>query len=76
MGNKAGLNWDLTAKQSFYLLREIYNLNHVDCEQRVNELSELMSVTHVLDVPVRKLSLGERMKLELRNMDLSGCQPL
>lgn len=65
MGNKAGLNWDLTAKQSFYLLREIYNLNRDDCEQRVRELSELMSVTHVLDVPVRKLSLGERMKLEL-----------
>ncbi|MCX6713615.1 MAG: ATP-binding cassette domain-containing protein [Candidatus Vogelbacteria bacterium] len=65
MGNKAGLNWDLTARQSFYLLREIYNLNPQKCDERVNELAELMSVKHVLDVPVRKLSLGERMKLEL-----------
>ncbi|MFA5022663.1 MAG: ATP-binding cassette domain-containing protein [Candidatus Paceibacterota bacterium] len=65
MGNKAGLNWDLTAKQSFYLLREIYGLDPKQCEIRVKELAELMAVTHVLDVPVRKLSLGERMKLEL-----------
>lgn len=65
MGNKTGLNWDLTANQSFYLLREIYNLDPNKCDGRVKELAELMSVTHVLDVPVRKLSLGERMKLEL-----------
>jgi ABC-2 type transport system ATP-binding protein len=65
MGNKAGLNWDLTARQSFYLLREIYGLEKKSCDKRVGELAELMSVTHVLDVPVRKLSLGERMKLEL-----------
>ncbi len=65
MGNKAGLNWDLTANQSFYLLREIYRLEPAGCKARINELAELMSVKHVLDVPVRKLSLGERMKLEL-----------
>lgn len=65
MGNKAGLNWDLTARQSFYLLREIYGLPQKACDERVNELAKLMSVAHVLDVPVRKLSLGERMKLEL-----------
>lgn len=65
MGNKAGLNWDLTAKQSFYLLQEIYDLDPIKCNMRIMELCDLMSVTHVLDVPVRKLSLGERMKFEL-----------
>lgn len=65
MGNKSGLNWDLSANQSFYLLREIYGLEKAACAKRVAELAEMLSVSHVLDVPVRRLSLGERMKLEL-----------
>ncbi len=65
MGNKSGLNWDLSANQSFYLLREIYGLEKEACAKRVVELAEMLSVSHVLDVPVRRLSLGERMKLEL-----------
>lgn len=76
MGNKAGLNWDLTARQSFYLSREIYGLEKGACDKRVAELAELLAVAHVLDVPVRKLSLGERMKLELISAILHNPQIL
>lgn len=65
MGNKAGLNWDLTASQSFELLQKIYEIPLHDYELRVKKLTELLGVDHVLATQVRKLSLGERMKLEL-----------
>lgn len=65
MGNKAGLNWDLTANQSFELLQKIYEISPRSSKKRIKELSELLNVGHVLDRQVRKLSLGERMKLEL-----------
>lgn len=65
MGNKAGLNWDLSAKQSFELLQKIYGIPIPTFERRAKELCELLHVAHVLDTQVRRLSLGERMKLEL-----------
>jgi ABC-2 type transport system ATP-binding protein len=65
MGNKAGLNWDLTARQSFELLQRIYEIPMPVFRQRVEELTEMLRVGHVLDTQVRRLSLGERMKLEL-----------
>lgn len=65
MGNKAGLNWDLTANQSFDLLAKIYNISDEEYKDTVKNLTTKLKVTHVLDTQVRKLSLGERMKLEL-----------
>ena len=65
MGNKSGLNWDLSAQQSFDLLQKIYGIPKDAFENRVKELTELLSVDHVLQNQVRRLSLGERMKLEL-----------
>ncbi|HWZ65174.1 MAG TPA: ATP-binding cassette domain-containing protein [Patescibacteria group bacterium] len=65
MGNKAGLNWDLSAQQSFSLLQKIYDIPMSKFEQRVEELCAMLNVKHVLDTQVRRLSLGERMKLEL-----------
>ncbi|MCW1908373.1 MAG: ATP-binding cassette domain-containing protein [Candidatus Saccharibacteria bacterium] len=65
MGNKAGLNWDLSARQSFELLQKLYEIPISAYHGRVKELTELLQVSHVLDSQVRKLSLGERMKLEL-----------
>lgn len=65
MGNKSGLNWDLTAMQTFQLYREIYKINSDKFKSRVEELTKLLDVEKHLDKPVRKLSLGERMKLEL-----------
>ena len=65
MGNKAGLNWDLTARQSFDLLRQIYSLNTAQYQTNLEELTDLLRVEHVLDRQVRQMSLGERMKVEL-----------
>jgi ABC-2 type transport system ATP-binding protein len=65
MGNKAGLNWDLTARQSFWLLQNIYRIPQSRFDKRLQELTTLLEVTDHLDTQVRRLSLGERMKLEL-----------
>ncbi len=65
MGNRAGLNWDLSARQSFGLLQKIYSIPEATAKKRVAELTAMLNVGHVLDTQVRRLSLGERMKLEL-----------
>jgi len=65
MGNKAGLNWDLTANQSFWLLQNIYRIDERTYKTRLKHLSELLRAEDKLDIQVRRLSLGERMKVEL-----------
>jgi ABC-2 type transport system ATP-binding protein len=65
MGNRAGLNWDLTARQSFTLYQQIYQLEKKHTNSRVEDLAQLLDVAEHLDTQVRRLSLGERMKLEL-----------
>jgi len=65
MGNKSGLSWDLSAKQSFGLFETIYDLNHEEAEKTVNDLAEILEVSKNLETPIRKLSLGQRLKMEL-----------
>lgn len=65
MGQKSQLWWDLPALDSLQLLKRFYELGDHEFKERVGELSELLGTGHVLRVPLRKLSLGERMKLEL-----------
>ena len=65
MGNKNSLSWDLPARQSFELFKEIYDIKDVDFKNRLTELSELLEVSDFLETPVRKLSLGQRLKMEL-----------
>lgn len=65
MGQKNQLWWDLPASESFLLLREIYQIPHAQYRQTLDHLSELLDVARLLGTQVRKLSLGERMKLEL-----------
>ncbi len=65
MGNKNGLSWDLSANQSYSLLEAIYGLEKAQTLKTVNELSEMLSVSSNLDTPIRKLSLGQRLKMEL-----------
>ncbi len=65
MGQKNQLWWDLPARDSFRLNKIMYEVPDEQYEATVTSLSELLGVTHVLDTPVRKLSLGERMKCEL-----------
>lgn len=65
LGQKNQLWWDLPALESFFLLRAIYGLDQKEYQQTLDELVELLGVGHKLNVQVRELSLGERMKMEL-----------
>ena len=65
MGQKNQLWWDLPARESFDLQREIYRVDAKVFEDRVDELTMLLDVTKLIDQPVRELSLGERMRMEL-----------
>jgi ABC-2 type transport system ATP-binding protein len=65
MGQKNQLWWDLPAQESFLLNKEIYDVPNDVYQQTIEELSSLLEIKDLLDIPVRKLSLGQRMKCEL-----------
>ena len=65
MGQKAQLWWDLPAADCFLLLQQIYEIPDPDYRERLDYLSEVLDVKAELNVQVRRLSLGERMKMEL-----------
>lgn len=65
MGQKNQLWWDLPAIDSIILNKEIYEVSDKQFQETLRELSELLDASHLLKVQVRKLSLGERMKMEL-----------
>lgn len=65
LGQKNQLWWDLPAMESFHLLRAIYGLDARQHQQTLDELLDLLNVREKLNVMVRELSLGERMKMEL-----------
>ena len=65
MGQKNQLWWDIPASESFLLNQKIYNIDHIKYKKRLNELVELLNVEDKLNVQVRRLSLGERMKMEI-----------
>jgi ABC-2 type transport system ATP-binding protein len=65
MGNRNQLQWDLPALDSFELNRAIYRLRREDFLQTRDELIELLDVGDLVRKPVRNLSLGERMKVEV-----------
>jgi ABC-2 type transport system ATP-binding protein len=64
-GQKTQLWWDLPVKESFKLLKEIYEVSDGDYEERVNEFDEVLQLSDFWDQPVRKLSLGQKMRCEL-----------
>ena len=65
LGQKNQLWWDLPARESLALNAKIYRIPASQFARRVGELTELLDVADKLDVMVRELSLGERMKFEL-----------
>lgn len=65
MGQKAQLWWDLPATDAFELLRAIYQIPTAVYKDRLGHLSQLLDVTKHLHTQIRRLSLGERMKMEL-----------
>nr|WP_230839901.1 ATP-binding cassette domain-containing protein [Gloeobacter morelensis] len=65
MGQKQQLIWDLPALDSLRVNAAVYGLSVAEATRRVGELAEMLALGDKLNQPVRKLSLGERMKAEL-----------
>lgn len=65
MGQKNQLWWDLPAQESFRLHQQIYRMDSSEFDKNLGELTSLLSVGNLMGRPVRELSLGERMKMEL-----------
>jgi ABC-2 type transport system ATP-binding protein len=65
MGQKNQLFWDLPAVDSFNLYKEIYEISDMAYKKTLDELVGLLDVAEILKVQVKKLSLGQRMKMEL-----------
>ncbi len=65
MGQKNQLWWDLPAIESFNLAKDIYGIKDSVYKKTLNNLVEMLDIGDVLNVQVRKLSLGQRMKAEL-----------
>jgi ABC-2 type transport system ATP-binding protein len=65
MGQKNQLWWDLPAQESFRLHQQIYAIDRTSFDANLSELTSLLDVQKLLGRPVRELSLGERMKMEL-----------
>ncbi|HTO08835.1 MAG TPA: ATP-binding cassette domain-containing protein [Myxococcota bacterium] len=64
-GQRTQLWWDLPVIESYTLLRHVYGTPEREHREQLARLSELLGVGALLDVPVRKLSLGQRMRCEL-----------
>jgi ABC-2 type transport system ATP-binding protein len=65
MGQKAQLWWDLPAADCFLLLREIYRIDPATHQKAISYLADALGVGALLTTQIRRLSLGERMKMEL-----------
>jgi ABC-2 type transport system ATP-binding protein len=65
MGNRNQLSWDLPALDSFELQRAIYAIPDDKFKKTLNEFIELLELKDLIQKPIRNLSLGERMKMEI-----------
>ncbi len=65
MGQKNQLWWDLPAMDTFLLNKEIYGVSDADFEETLSDLVTRLDVRDLVHTPVRKLSLGQRMKMEI-----------
>ena len=65
MGQKNQLWWDIPASESFLLNKHIYNIDNETYNKTLNELVDFLDVKDKINIQVRRLSLGERMKMEI-----------
>lgn len=64
-GQRSQLWWDVPVMDSFVLLKDIYRIDEEDYKQMLADLTEALDLSDFLQVPVRQLSLGQRMRCEL-----------
>lgn len=65
MGQKNQLWWDLPAIETFELNKAVYEIPTADYKENLKELVDLLEIGKLINTPVRKLSLGQRMRMEL-----------
>jgi len=65
LGQKNQLWWDISPADSYALLARIYDIEPLYARNRVEQLADMLQCTHVLHTQLRRLSLGERMKMEI-----------
>lgn len=65
MGNKQQLWWDLPAQDTFLVNQQIYQIPEAKFKKTMTELTQMLQIADIMDIQVRKLSLGQRMKAEL-----------
>ena len=65
MGQKQQLLWDLPPTETFALNRALFDIDHAQYRQTLDELVELLGLAEFMDQPARNLSLGQRMRCEL-----------
>lgn len=75
-GQRTQLWWDLPPSEGFTLLRHIYHIDKSSFKQRLGELREALDLDLFMDTPVRKLSLGQKMRCELAAALLHGPKVL
>lgn len=64
-GQRTQLRWDLSVKDSYELIKEIYNVNDFEYDKRLNEIWKELNIKEYFNQPVRTLSLGQKMRAEL-----------
>lgn len=64
-GQRTQLRWDLTIKDSYELIKEIYNVGQADYDNRLKQVKEGLQLTSFFNQPIRTLSLGQKMRAEL-----------
>ena len=64
-GQRSQLWWDIPANDTFELLKDMYDIEESNYEKTKNELVKLLRLEKIINIPVRQLSLGERMRLEI-----------
>ncbi len=71
-GQRTQLWWDIPVRNTFELLKELFEVPEKDFKKRMKKFSQVLGIEKYLDQPVRKLSLGERMRCELAACLLHG----
>ena len=64
-GQRSQLWWDIPAEDTFELLRDIYDINEEEYQKTKNDLIEKLNLKDIINIPVRQLSLGQRMRCEI-----------
>ena len=64
-GQRSQLWWDIAVQESFRLLKKVYGVSDAQYKEHMEHVIETLDIGPLLDKPVRKLSLGQRMRCEL-----------